>query len=267
VSTDHGHTWSTPRPIDPDIQSSTAGPHGSAFGKIGVVYTVDTSSTQYRISAATGTPAITCPTGETTCKVFATTVDQGVTWSRNVMAGVPGNNGSGYVAADPTRRDHYAVSFLPNSGSRLEIWETYDAGTTWSLAKTVTADTDKPFFKAGVGYAPNGALGAVWRVKHGTASGGTIGGIGGTPSEYDIVAMVSRAGDHAFSEVITLTDGPAPANTGGSDDCACNVSLTNDRMAVVWGDARQTDTNANSQRQLWFASFGYSKVRYGPPHA
>jgi hypothetical protein len=126
----------------------------------------------------------------------------------------------------------------------------------------VTAADGTQLFKAAIGFGPNGTLGAVWRVKYGTASGGTIGGIGGSPSEYDVVAMVSRDGGHAFSAPITLTDGHAPANTGGSDDCACNISLTNERMAVIWGDARMTDQNANGQRQLWFASFNYLRVPY-----
>ena len=194
--------------------------------------------------------------------MFATTTNQGVSWSRYVMP-IRGNPGRGYVAADPSTRDHYAVVFITNSSQTLEIWDSRDGGRHWRQATTLNAPAGTTLIKPGLGFAPNGTLGAVWRVRYGSASGGTIGGVGGTATAYDVVAMVSRDGGRSFSHLVTLTDGHAPPNTGGSDDCSCNVSLTNERMSTVWGDARKTDTNPDGQRQLWFASFDYWQVPYG----
>jgi len=240
VSSDHGKTWSTPRPLDPDIQSSSAGPHSAAGGTIGVAYSVDTTSPQY---LASPTPAITCPTGRTTCVVFETTTDKGVTWTRHVMpfTGVPSGFGSKMVAADPSHLGRFSVLFTTNSGANLEIWRTDDSGATWGPPTVLTAGAGGSFTKPWLAYSPTGALGVVWRTPNG--------------STLDVRAAVSKDAGATFSAPVVLKSGiPAGGTPLPGDDCACNLHLDATTLSATW-----TDTSTG-QRQLYYGRFDYTML-------
>jgi hypothetical protein len=242
VSSDRGATWSVPRPIDPDIQSSTAGAHSAAGGTIAVVYFVDPTSVQY---LASPTPAVVC---EERCAVFATTTDQGLTWSRHVIpidvaGGGPVTFPNHLVAADPSRLGRFAVLFTTNSGSTLEFWVTPDNGENWTQTKVLTAATGESFTKPWIAYSRGGTLGAVWRVQH---ADGLL-----TPS-----AMVSKNGGTAFSETVALTKTPTSPGPGlPGDDCACNLYLDATTLSATWSDA------SSGQRQIFYGRLDYSRLK------
>jgi hypothetical protein len=240
VSSDHGKTWSTPRPLDPDIQSSSAGPQSAAGGKIGVVYTVNTTSPEYLASPK---PAVTCPTGQTSCTVFETTTDKGVTWSRHVMpfAGSPSGFTGQIVAADPSHLGRFAVLFTTNSGQNVETWVTPDSGSSWVRTNTFTAPTGESFTKPWIAYSPTGALGIVWRTPHG--------------STVDVRAIVSRDGGTRFSVPVVLQSGiPASNSPVPGDDCACNLHLDTTTLSATWADA------STGERQIYYGRFDYTRL-------
>lgn len=240
VSSDHGRTWSTPRPLDPDIQSSSAGPHSAAGGTIAVAYSVDTTSPQYLLSLK---PAITCPAGKTTCVVFETTTDKGVTWTRHLMPfqGVPTGFSSKMVAADPSHLGRFSVLFTTNSGANLEIWRTDDSGATWAAPTVLTADAGGSFTKPWIAYSPTGALGVVWRTPNG--------------STLDVRAAVSKDAGRTFRAPVVLKSGiPAGGAPLPGDDCACNLHLDATTLSATW-----TDTSTG-QRQLYYGRFDYTTL-------
>ena len=241
VSSDHGKTWSTPRPLDPDIQSSSAGPQSAAGGKIAVTYTVDTTSAEYHLSP---TPVVTCPSGRTTCTVFETTIDKGVTWTRHVMpfTGTPNGFSGQIVAADPSHLGRFAVLFTTNSGQNLETWVTPDSGTTWTRTNRFPAPPGESFTKPWIAYSPTGALGIVWRTPHGPT--------------VDVRAIVSRDGGATFSNQVVLQSGiPASNSPVPGDDCACNLHLDATTLSATWSDS------STGQRQIYYGRFDYTKLR------
>jgi hypothetical protein len=123
------------------------------------------------------------------------------------------------------------------------VWTTADRGRSWVKHVVTTAASGESLIKPGLGYAPNGTLGAVWRTVH---ADGT----------YDVTAAVSGDGGSHWGASTTLTKGPAPAPTTSQslpgDDCSCNVGMTNTTLYTVWGDAR------TGNREMWFAAFRYA---------
>ena len=236
VSSDHGATWSTPRPLDPDIQSSSAGAHSAAGGTIAVAYVVDPSSATYRASPS---PAVTCAA---TCTVFETTADHGATWSRHVMP-VQGVPGSKIVAADPSHPGRFAVLLTTNSGRNIEVWVTDDIGNNWTRTNVLTAAAGESLIKPWVAYSPNGTLGAVWRTQYPDGS-------------TNVSAITSRDGGTSFSEVVPLTTTRVPPDTGvgPGDDCACNVHLDATTLSATWANRR------SGQRQIYFGRFDYTTL-------
>jgi hypothetical protein len=152
-----------------------------------------------------------------------------------------------FTAADPSQPGHFALLLITNSGRTIEVWTTTDSGATWARRDVADAASGDTFIKPGLGYAPtNGALGAVWRTQHANGS-------------YDVSAVVSKDGGTDWSQLVSLTDGPAPAPSGVSgslpgDDCSCNIGITDTTLPSVWGDAR------SGNRELWFAAFDYGQL-------
>lgn len=255
VSHDDGATWTTPRPLDPDVEGHTAGMHGSAFGILGVAYNVDPTSPEYKAPSPACSQGcrgeVSCPPTVSPCTVFETTTDDGVSWTRYVMP-LKTAAGTKIVAADPTRRDRFAVlvSQPTATGSDLEVWLTNDGGKSWSgPTQTVTpaAGTTliKPAiqFSTGSGAQPaNGAVGMVWRTVYADTS-------------YDVSAAISTDGGTHWKSPVKLTaKGAAPAWNQMSDDCACNIAVTDHSLLSVWGDGR------TGSRQLWYARYYYDGV-------
>ena len=251
VSKDHGANWSVPRPLDPDIQSNTAGPQSAADGTIAVAYVVVPSSLEYLLSPS---PAVVCVQP---CTVFETTSDQGASWTRHIMPNenVPGEK---IVAADPSHLGRFAVLLGTSSGSTLntgtvldfnnvatalEIWRTDDNGVNWTQTKVLKADPGDSLARPWITYSPTGVLGAVWRVKHAD----------GTTRPF---AIVSRDGGTSFSAAIALTDKVIPPDPqfGPGDDCACNLHLDATSLSATWADS------STGQRQIYYGRFDYTDL-------
>ncbi|HUC36706.1 MAG TPA: sialidase family protein [Acidimicrobiales bacterium] len=255
VSTDDGQTWSTPEPLDPDVQSASAGPQSSAFGVIGVVYNIDETSNSYKTSAS----QIPCPGTETQCTVFETTTAAqgwGLTWTRHFMPVVDQSSstagglysGVSSVAADPTKPGHFAV--LSSVGANFEIWVTSNSGNTWAKTEVIAPPkSSDQFGKPGIAYSRNGALGVVWRTVY-------------PAGDYDVSAIVSRDGGTRWSDVVLLTKlGPAPDNMADElpgDDGDWGLDMDTTSLNTVWGDAR------TGIRQLWFARLNYTNLTMNP---
>ena len=234
VSSDRGKTWSTPRPLDPEVQSATAGAHSAAGGTIAVAYVVNPSSPNYVTSTK---HAVTCAA---TCTVFETTTNHGNTWSRHVIKGIQGSSRS-YVAADPAHLGRFAV--LASTGSGIyDIWLTNDRGVSWKKTKTISAGAGEGLSKPWISYSPTGALGVVWRTQR--SSGST-----------DVLAMVSRNGGTSFSRVVTMdTNIPAEQQVTPGDDCACNLHLDATTLSSTWTSWR------TGQRQMYYGKFVYTNL-------
>ena len=148
--------------------------------------------------------------------------------------------GRGFVAADPTTPDRFAV-LLTRGTATLEVWITTDAGAAnWTKTNVFTAESGDSFSRPWIAFGPTGALGVVWRSHN-------------TDGSYDVDAVVSQDGGSIFDAPVRLTAarGPAPAGSLGADDCACNLHLTDTTISTTWGDW------TTGRRELWFGSFDY----------
>ena len=240
ASHDHGATWSTPYPLDPDDQTVWGDVPSAANGVLATAYSVDPNSTGYK---AAPSPAVKC---NQVCAVFETSTDDGKSWARHVIPAPQVAQGGGptatglEVAADPSTRGRYAV-LVPVTASSDELWVT-DRGTTWARTLRINATGGETITKPWIAYGPTGALAVVWRNLHSDKS-------------YEVYARVSTKGGRTFGSLIALTPGRAPADrppegTPG-DDCACNLYLNNKYLYTTWGDSR------SGNLQLWFARYRY----------
>jgi hypothetical protein len=238
VSDDGGRSWSEPRPIDPEIQSRSAGAHSAAHGVIALVYRVDPTSPFYRTSPS---PAVRC---DTACTVFATTRNAGRTWTRKVMKELPDSGftlfGGGIVAADPAPDGAGRFAVLFTNGNGLDVWRTSDAGSHWRKSATLRGGVGAPT-KPWIAFGPNGDLGVVWRT---TDQGGRV----------DVWAALARAGRTSFSRLQLAKGVAAPTSVGPGDDCACNLSMDATTLAATWSGA-----DASGQRQIFFGRVAYGR--------
>ena len=248
ASHDHGATWTTPYPLDPDGQSAWSDTISAASGVLAAAYSVDPQSHGYKASAS---PVVRC---DKPCAVFETSTDDGQTWSRHVVpaAQVEGHEqigGTGVqVAADPSTRGRYAV-LLPATATSDEVWVTPDSGTTWSRALTVAGSGGGAATKPWLAFGPTGALGVVWRNLH-------------ADDTYEVYAAVSADGGKTFSPKVELTPGAAPPDSSPGapgDDCACNVTLDRQYLYTSWGDSR------NGHRQVWFGRYRLAPAAAASP--
>ena len=243
VSSDRGATWSVPRPLDPDVQSKSAGALSAAAGTIAVAYVVDPTSPTYLSSTH---PAVTCATA---CTVFETTTDRGVTWARHVMShggGTGAGIGPGHVslvAADPIHRGRFAVLLWSTDGRSLQLWRTDNRGVSWRMTKLATATEGDTLAMPGMAYSPTGTLGVVWRRQH--SAGPT-----------DVLARVSPDGGTSFSAPVTLAkDIPPDTQVTPGDDCACNLHLDTHTLAATW------TATVSRQRQVFLGRFDYTHLK------
>jgi hypothetical protein len=236
ASHDAGRTWSAFRPLD-----SADYPAGSTGGfSSGPVAGGGVLATAYIAAAAPGATA-KCP-----CVVFETSRDDGVTFSRYVVAAdVPipaagvedtasGNVLGGeqselfepYTAGDPARPGHYAVMVEDRDMSRLLVWTTRDGGRSWEGPAPLTDPFGTQRHLPWLAIGPTGALGAVWRS---TAADGS----------YTVWAAVAPLGDTAFAPPVRISSAvsPGPVQQLAADD-ASDVTLDRTDLHAVWGDRR-----------------------------
>jgi hypothetical protein len=239
ASSKDGVHWTTPQPMGGSGMASAA--HGML-------------ATAFKASATVG--MFSQPNGELCgstpppCTVFQTTTDSGATWSRHVMSvptSAPSNPGDQpLVAADPSKAGHFAVAFLME-GKEFQVYQTRDAGKTWSGPTIVTDDATKRHYHGWMVYSRQGVLGIMWRTMQPppgqTVSAPPAGGPGGGPAfPYNVWAVISKDGGTTFSAPLQVStaDSPAPQAgmfANGGDDYSA-MAIDRDNVYVGWADWR-----------------------------
>jgi hypothetical protein len=152
------------------------------------------------------------------------------------------------VAADPTKAGHFAVA-VPVNGHEFDVYQTPDAGKTWSAPTIVTEDATKDHFHPWMDYSPKGVLGIMWRTRQ-PAPGqapppppATGMGFPSAPSTpYNVWAAVSKDGGTAFSKPLKVSSADSPAPPAGAfanaGDDYSSIALYGDYVYVTWADWR-----------------------------
>jgi hypothetical protein len=208
---------------------------------------VDTTAAAYGILAAafTSTNPGACAlfvSGPAPCTVFQTTTDAGATWTRHSPP-VPSNSQQPLVAADPAASGHFTLAVLNGTAGQFLVYQTRDAGATWSGPMTVTEDATKTHFKASLTYSPKGVLGLQWR----TCPVGALpfaspcdqpGAVLTFP--YNVWATISDNDGSTFTSPLQVSTGtsPAPDPTQLAGDDFSFLNLGQQDAFVAWGDWR-----------------------------
>jgi len=229
VSRDHGRTWSEPEPLDTraypaDLSGGFSGVPAAAHGVLAAAY----------VASRTGDPV--CDG----CVVFGTSADGGAHWRQRVVPGArvyaagvenptgtePGDPVQPYVAADPTRRGHYAVMVLDRTGTSWLVHRTTDGGRRWQGPVRLTIPGRVLLERPWLAYGPSGALGVMTRADLADGS-------------YDVWGLVAPRGDLRFLPPVRVSAGiaPAPKSQSMIDDCS-SVVLDKTTLHAVWGDTR-----------------------------
>jgi len=160
VASRDGVTWSEPKPF-------------GGFSGIGAFG--DAAKGMYATAFRT-TNADACA-GAAPCTVFQTTTDQGTTWSRHVLDVPPDAASSPLVAADPTTAGHFTIAVPTGGRTTFLLYQTKDAGATWTGPVTVTDDASATHFHPWLAYSPKGVVGLMWQTTIGSGSGPTRTGV------------------------------------------------------------------------------------------
>jgi BNR repeat-like domain len=231
-SRDRGLTWSRPMRIDtPRYPSRRGGFISAAGGWLAVAYVSP---------AGRG-----CP-----CLVFGRTRDAGASW---MHARVPTSQPIrlfAQVAADPARRDAYAV--VAQSGDRLTylVYVTRDGGRTWHGPARIENAPRKVGFKSWLAFSPEGVLGFLWRADDAPPAEVPLPLPEVQPKRtfpYALWGTISRDGGASFSPPLQLSDGPSPApklGELGPPDDESFVAVGRRDMHYGWGDWREGDLAA-----------------------
>lgn len=207
--------------------------------------------------------------GPPQCTVFQTTTDAGATWSRHVVSLPSDASGAPLVAADPQAPGRFTIAILTGGQAQFAVYQTQDAGNTWSGPTTITDDPTKTHFHPWMAYSPTGVLGLMWQTNVSSAPAPAGGGLpaalaesvlealpeplregveaqaAGPPSPYNVWAATSRDGGATFSEPLKISkaDSPAPQPFlpyGIGDDFSF-IALSGTHAFVGWADYRPGD--------------------------
>jgi hypothetical protein len=254
VASRDGVQWSDPKPFG---GVSTFPP--GAFG--------DAAHGMYATAFKPSDPGLCGATSG--CIVFQTTTDEGATWSRHTVPVPADATGAPLVAADPKAAGHFAVAVLNGAKAEFLVYETRDAGATWTGPATVTDEPTKTHFHPWMAYSPQGVLGLMWQTNVNTAPAPPSGGLpaalpesglealpehvretieqqaAGPPSPYNVWAAVSRDGGATFGAPLKVSkkDSPAPQEFlpfGIGDDFSF-ITLSATHAYVGWADYRSGD--------------------------
>jgi hypothetical protein len=194
--------------------------------------------------------------GTAPCTVFQTSRNAGATWSRHSVpmpATVTGVN-TPLVAANPSRRGHYAVAFLNDSHTEFYIYQTRNSGNTWS-GPTIVANDGSTHWNPWLAYSQNGILGLVWRTNEGAPYPAL------TP--YSIWAAISYNGGHTFSQPLEVNccspaaiPGPFIGYNGNIPQDRSSIALSNKGVYVGWGDWR------TGERNMFFSAINYQSFHF-----
>jgi hypothetical protein len=196
--------------------------------------------------------------------VFQTTTNDGASWSRHIVP--VRSDAAGYpapmVAADPSRRGHFAVAVMNGgasgsllsggypTGTELLVYQTSDSGNSWSGPTIVTDDTAKTHRKAWMAYSRAGTLALDWLTDEpgpaktwilpppGPPFGPSTGP--GTPVQtypYNIYAAISFDGGTTFSQPLKASQVASPPWDPYNDitDCCTAISISDASSTIQIG--------------------------------
>jgi hypothetical protein len=176
-----------------------------------------------------------CGNAPAPCTIFQTTKDAGATWERHVVP-VPNTyegrlSAGNLIAADPARAGHYAIAMFTDASKQVSIYQTHDAGKTWSAAAQIVDENGKSPFHSWMAYSPNGALGLIWKT-HNVPSGTPA--MAASPP-FAVYATISRDGGTTFTHPLKISDEetPAPRAPPGGDDVSF-LAMTDDELFVAF---------------------------------
>ena len=239
VSSTDGVHWTTPQPMGGQGSYMSA-----AYGMLATAF-----STSAQASLFSQANNDLCDSAPAPCTIFQTTTDSGVTWSRHAMA-VPSPSNSfpgAIIAADPSKQGRFAVGLLAQSEGEFHVYQTSDAGSTWTGPAIVTEDATKPHFHGYLAYSRQGVLGLIWRSWQGAPPGqavqaGPFAGSTSTYYPYNTWAAMSRDGGGTFSQPLKISraDSPAPQSGqfGNAGDDFSGLALEGEYVYAGWADWR-----------------------------
>lgn len=256
VSSKDGLQWTAPHPMGGTGMSMSAA-HGS-------LATAFKASPQPSMFSAPN--AHLCGNSLRSCIIFETTKDAGATWSRHVIAeAVDAQNSPGdqpMVAADPSRTGHFTIA-IPVNGREFHVYQTNNAGRTWTGPVALTEDINKTHYHSWMAYSEKGVLGIMWQTAQTApgrpAIGAPAGGPGGGPAyPYNVWAAISRDGGANFSAPLEVSsaDSPAPPSGpfGNAGDDYSSIAVCGDHVYVTWADWRSQE-RANFFRDIKLEEF------------
>jgi hypothetical protein len=235
ASSTNGVQWNKPQPMG-GFGANMSAAHGllaTAFKTAGQRSMFDSPNNEL------------CGSAPKPCTIFQTSADAGATWSRHVMQVPSTHAGFVLVAADPSKQGHFAVGLSMNGDGEYHVYQTRDAGETWTGPAILTEDASKPRFHGNMAFSRQGVLGIMWRSRQlppgQKPAPQTMPGMG--PSvPYNVWAAISRDGGGAFSAPLKVSaaDSPAPqagAFAGSGDDFSA-LAVEGNYVYVGWADWR-----------------------------
>jgi hypothetical protein len=235
-------------PADRHVVSSTDGVHWTTpqpFGlPPGTLASFMSAAHGLLANAFHSTDPATCGgAAPVVCIVFQTTSNAGASWNRHLLPpptnytlASSGPFGAPLVAADPSSAGHFSVALLVNSTRQFVVYQTHDAGATWSGPTFLSDDATKTRYHAWMAYSPNGTLGLMWKTNQ-PGPGPTF--------PYSVWAAISKDGGATFNKPLKIStaDSPAPDARpfgNGGDDFSF-ITLNDETAYVAWADWRPVE--------------------------
>lgn len=249
MSADRGAGWGMVYAFDsPEWPQSGGSGYDVANGMMGVAYLA--SSVPASLSA-------TCP-----CRVFATSTDDGKTFTRSLLpapppepGGIMAFLGGMTVLANPTKKGMFTV--LVASSASTDSYITEDAGKTWTKAATVAGVPSTRMASLTAAYSPKGVMAVTWQAVFpqatpGAARIGPPAGLAGwhqpwtfsdMPDRFEIWSVISRDGGRTFSAPFKVSTAPSPgvSRRRGMRNLGrdfISVAVDNDFVHMTWYDDR-----------------------------
>jgi hypothetical protein len=226
-STNDGYKWTDPQPLGgTDGTKHVGAGHSSVAAAHGVMATMFVVPSQSNCAFFVGNDA------PANCVVFQTSTDAGKTWSRSRVP-APADFKTAplalFVSADPTKKNHFTATLMNQSGADFLVYQTPDAGKTWSAGVRVTEDASKSHFAPYVAMSPKGEFGLMWRTHESdpskphapdsAASREPLSEMGRGPSlPFSVWAVVSKDGGATFSQPLKISKANSPAPPDDPND-------------------------------------------------
>ncbi len=240
AATTDGVTWTSPKGM-----GGMGGTHVAAHGVLATAFSTTGSSNMF--GSANNQ---LCGDKPAPCAIFQTSVDDGATWTRHFLPKEAGNSpmsgpmSGPVVAVNPARKGHYAVSVAMNNSGEYHIYQSRDAGVTWTGPAVITEDTSKRHYFAAMDFSQDGkTLGIMWRTRQSQAAEPARPQMGPeAQGAFNVWAAISRDGGATFSKALKISTADSPAPPGppqaNSGDDYSGIALAGKNVYVGWADWR-----------------------------